>query len=153
MLHWPMLQVGKFNRMRNLETIPVNIDALFTLKYMNLSGNDFFSLPESIIRLQNLKSLYLTGCTKLRSLPILPRTLGYIKAVDRSLYLGIQDIPLFKGFQRHTSPLRLIKLPGHLLKKLPGHLLSTRKTYQSDTKVHYFFKFKFNYFFVIVIVF
>ena len=56
----------------NLKAISNDIGSLFSLKVLDLSGNDFFCLPESIIRLSKLEWIELQNCTSLRSLPKLP---------------------------------------------------------------------------------
>ncbi|XP_075648064.1 TMV resistance protein N-like [Castanea sativa] len=56
----------------NLKAISNDIGSLFSLKELDLSGNDFVCLPESIIRLSKLKWMNLINCTSLRSLPKLP---------------------------------------------------------------------------------
>ena len=64
----------------NLQSIPDDIGCLSSLSYLNLGGNHFACLPESMIQLSNLKSLWLSFCTSLRSLPKLPLNLDYIAA-------------------------------------------------------------------------
>ena len=56
----------------NLKAISNDIGSLFSLEILNLSGNDFVCLPESIIRLSNLTWMGLNNCTSLRSLPKFP---------------------------------------------------------------------------------
>ena len=53
----------------NLKAISNDIGSLFSLKSLDLSGNDFVCLPESIIRLSKLEWMYLNNCTSLQSLP------------------------------------------------------------------------------------
>ena len=56
----------------NLQTIPNALGCLSSLEYLNLMGNNFVCLPESIIQLSNLEILCLDGCTQLRMCPKLP---------------------------------------------------------------------------------
>uniref|UniRef100_A0A2N9GEN0 ADP-ribosyl cyclase/cyclic ADP-ribose hydrolase n=1 Tax=Fagus sylvatica TaxID=28930 RepID=A0A2N9GEN0_FAGSY len=56
----------------NLKAIPNDIDNLLSLEILDLIGNDFVCLPESISRLSNLKSMWLDNCTSLQTLPKLP---------------------------------------------------------------------------------
>ncbi|KAL4594385.1 hypothetical protein ACB092_12G016200 [Castanea dentata] len=64
----------------NLKTISNDIGFLFSLHELNLSGNDFVCLPESIIQLSNLERMNLSNCTSLRSLPKLPLKIRYVEA-------------------------------------------------------------------------
>jgi Leucine-rich repeat (LRR) protein len=64
----------------NLNTIPNDIGCLFPLQHLNLSGNDFVCLPESINGLSNLIWMYLDNCTSLRSLSKLPLNIYRIEA-------------------------------------------------------------------------
>ncbi|KAK9995076.1 hypothetical protein SO802_024779 [Lithocarpus litseifolius] len=64
----------------NLKAISSDIGSLFSLEYLDLSGNDFVCLPESIIRLSNLKWMNLNNCTSLRSLPKLPLNIEWVEA-------------------------------------------------------------------------
>ncbi|XP_050261973.1 disease resistance protein RUN1-like [Quercus robur] len=64
----------------NLKAIPNDIGSLFNLYELDLSGNDFVCLPESIIRLSELTWLKLNNCTSLRSLPKLPLKVNLVEA-------------------------------------------------------------------------
>ncbi|KAF3946647.1 hypothetical protein CMV_027109 [Castanea mollissima] len=64
----------------NVQTIPNVLGCLSSLKHLNLRGNNFVCLPESIIQLSNLRCLYMGGCTHLRMLPKLPLNIEYIDA-------------------------------------------------------------------------
>nr|XP_023929566.1 TMV resistance protein N-like [Quercus suber] len=64
----------------NVQTIPNVLGCLSSLEALNLRGNNFVCLPESIIQLSNLRALYLSGCTHLRMLPKLPLNIKYIEA-------------------------------------------------------------------------
>ncbi|XP_075649601.1 TMV resistance protein N-like [Castanea sativa] len=64
----------------NLQTIPNDCGCLYSLEVLNLSGNNFDCLPESIIQLSKLKNIYLTHCTRLRSLPQLPSSTSVVVA-------------------------------------------------------------------------
>ncbi|XP_008231887.1 PREDICTED: TMV resistance protein N-like isoform X2 [Prunus mume] len=52
-------------------TILADIGCLSSLVSLNLSGNDFVKLPESISQLSQLENLYLSGCRSLEYLPLL----------------------------------------------------------------------------------
>ena len=56
----------------NLRAIPDDIGCLFSLEEIDLEGNSFVYLPDSISRLCKLKKMGLSNCMSLRSLPKLP---------------------------------------------------------------------------------
>lgn len=63
--------------------IPNDLGNLVLLKRLNLSGNNFVHLPESISQLSKLESLYLRNCSKLQLLPKnLPLSLRDVNAED-----------------------------------------------------------------------
>ena len=62
----------------NIQTIPNVFGCLSSLININLRGNNFVCLPESIIQLSNLSSLYMGGCAHLQMLPKLPLNIKYI---------------------------------------------------------------------------
>ncbi|KAL4607616.1 hypothetical protein ACB092_09G188500 [Castanea dentata] len=64
----------------NLLSIHNDIGCLSSLVQLDLSGNNFVSLPESMSQLYNLRRLYLEGCKSLRSLESVPFTIDSIIA-------------------------------------------------------------------------
>ncbi|KAK4570783.1 hypothetical protein RGQ29_029577 [Quercus rubra] len=62
----------------NLKAIPNDVACLFFLKELNLSGNNFSCLPESISQLSNLSFLGVENCKNLRLLPKPPLNICYI---------------------------------------------------------------------------
>ena len=64
----------------NVQTIPNVLGSLSSLEDLNLRGNNFVCLPESIVQLSNLRRLYMGGCTHLRMLPKLLLNIEYIDA-------------------------------------------------------------------------
>ena len=62
----------------NLKEILNDIGCLFSLKQLDLSGNNFGCLLESMAQLSNLNELIVNNCTSLQSFPKLPLNLGYI---------------------------------------------------------------------------
>nr|XP_023874515.1 disease resistance-like protein DSC1 [Quercus suber] len=64
----------------NVQTIPNVLGCLSSLEFLNLRGNNFVCLPESIVQLSNLSALYMGGCTHLRNVPKLPLNIKYIDA-------------------------------------------------------------------------
>ncbi|XP_040960358.1 disease resistance-like protein DSC1 [Gossypium hirsutum] len=55
--------------------IPSDISGLSSLRRLNLKGNNFISIPASIIRLSKLYSIRLSDCKMLKSLPELPTSI------------------------------------------------------------------------------
>ncbi|XP_075649613.1 TMV resistance protein N-like [Castanea sativa] len=53
----------------NLKAIPSDVGCLFSLRILNISGNNFGCLPENIAQLSNLKFLRVENCKNLRLLP------------------------------------------------------------------------------------
>ena len=66
----------------DLWSIPNDIGCLSFLEYLDLSGNNFFSLPESMFQLSNLRKLYLEGCESLQSLENVPSTIDSVIVDD-----------------------------------------------------------------------
>ncbi|XP_050253162.1 disease resistance-like protein DSC1 isoform X2 [Quercus robur] len=66
----------------NVQTIPNVLGCLSSLESLNLTGNNFVCLPESIIQLSNLRRLFMGGCTHLRMLPKLPLNIKFIDATS-----------------------------------------------------------------------
>ena len=64
----------------NLKEVPSDIGSLFCLEEIDLSGNNFVYLPESIIQLSNLEVIYLENCMSLLTLPLFPSKINYIWA-------------------------------------------------------------------------
>lgn len=59
-----------------------DISSLLSLEKLNLSGNDFVSLPSNFSQLAGLKRLGLVGCKHLEVLPVLPSMIDIIDAQD-----------------------------------------------------------------------
>ncbi|KAH7516751.1 hypothetical protein FEM48_Zijuj10G0168100 [Ziziphus jujuba var. spinosa] len=68
----------------NLEeaAIPEDIGCLTLLEHLELSGNNFMSLPDSISQLSNLRRFSVDNCRKLGSLPKLPLNVKHVQAND-----------------------------------------------------------------------
>ena len=81
----------------NLQTIPNDIGNLSSIYILNLSENHFSYLPESIGQLFKLERIYLSNCTRLRSLSQFPSTTAWVK-VD-----GCTSLETFpNGFKSHN---------------------------------------------------
>ncbi|XP_035546515.1 TMV resistance protein N-like [Juglans regia] len=62
--------------------IPNDLSELSSLLALDLSGNDFTLLPESISQLSKLVIIFLRRCCQLQSLPELPSSTAYVDALD-----------------------------------------------------------------------
>ncbi|KAE8675481.1 hypothetical protein F3Y22_tig00111671pilonHSYRG00309 [Hibiscus syriacus] len=62
--------------------IPIDISCLSSLKRLDLSSNNFISLPDSLTRLSKLEYLDLMNCRGLKSLPELPTSVEYVSIDD-----------------------------------------------------------------------
>ena len=68
----------------NLKEISNDIGCLFSLKYLDLSGNHFGCLPKSIAQLSILKWLIVNNCMRLQSFPKLPLGIAFIRGLGFS---------------------------------------------------------------------
>ena len=73
-----------------IRAIPYDISCLSTLRELNLRGNNFDCLPESIVQLSNLNYLFVSGCTNLRLLPKLPSN---IECIDAEGCVSLETLP------------------------------------------------------------
>jgi hypothetical protein len=61
--------------------IPNDLSSLSSLKFLDLSGNKFEHIPESISQLSKL-TIFLNECSRLQSLPKFPSSVVYVEAAD-----------------------------------------------------------------------
>ncbi|KAG2253026.1 hypothetical protein Bca52824_083162 [Brassica carinata] len=75
----------------NIKEIPYNIDCLLNLEKLDLSGNDFVSLPYTMGKLPKLKYVSLYNCRRIISLPELAqvKTLMLSKCVNLRSFMTI----------------------------------------------------------------
>ncbi|KAL4596726.1 hypothetical protein ACB092_12G183900 [Castanea dentata] len=76
----------------NLKEIPSDIACLFSLQQLDLSGNNFGCLPESIAQLSNLNLLMVDNCASLQSFPKLPSNIGYVVGYGCSSLETVPDL-------------------------------------------------------------
>ncbi|KAI3741842.1 hypothetical protein L1987_59520 [Smallanthus sonchifolius] len=69
-----------YMRMCGVSQVPNEIGNLVSLKELDLSGNTFTSLPDTLSNLSQLFGLKINDCSQLRSLPLLPSNLTCIEA-------------------------------------------------------------------------
>ena len=86
----------------DLSSIPNDIGCLSSLKYLDLSGNNFVSLSESMSQLSNLQSLYLEGCKRLQSLENVPSTIDSIIANDCISLERLPELQFYRFRSNHT---------------------------------------------------
>uniref|UniRef100_A0A7N0TVP5 ADP-ribosyl cyclase/cyclic ADP-ribose hydrolase n=1 Tax=Kalanchoe fedtschenkoi TaxID=63787 RepID=A0A7N0TVP5_KALFE len=121
------LDVSDCNLMEG--AIPSDIGCLSALKRLNLSRNNFVSLPESIVRLSHLESLNLDYCERLEVLPALPLSIQKLDAHNCSSLTTI-SAPTGLSISKHqnfifTNCLKLNGNKGHdnvAFVLLKGHL-------------------------------
>ncbi|XP_024177195.1 uncharacterized protein LOC112182868 [Rosa chinensis] len=69
-------------------SIPDDLGSVSSLQYLDLSGNNFMTIPKSISQLSQLEDLVLDNCSNLQSLPRLPSSIRVVTA---------QNCPLLQG--------------------------------------------------------
>ena len=91
--------------------LPIYIGCLSSLRELNLSGNNFVCLPESVNQLSNLLYMDIVNCTSLRLLPELPLNIGFVVANGCSKLEALPDPlePKF-GFKPMFDLLNCFKL-------------------------------------------
>ena len=105
-----------------IRTIPDVLWTLSSLKKLNLKGNNFVCLPESIIQLSNLKGLYLGGCTQLQMLPKLPLN---IYVIDATWCTSLETLSLSPEYDFVPSIIYLLNCVKLIYNQGKGDLLST----------------------------
>uniref|UniRef100_A0A2N9FJ87 TIR domain-containing protein n=1 Tax=Fagus sylvatica TaxID=28930 RepID=A0A2N9FJ87_FAGSY len=76
----------------NIWEIPNDIGCLSSLYKLDLSGNNFDSLPESISELPHLYWFHLEGCKRLRALPDIPSTTSGVN-VNNCTAISLKKLP------------------------------------------------------------
>ncbi|XP_024043076.1 LOW QUALITY PROTEIN: disease resistance-like protein DSC1 [Citrus clementina] len=83
---------------------------LSSLEYLDLSGNDFESLPARIKQLSRLRKLHLCYCDKLQSIPELPLSLKWL---DASNCERLQTFPEISSYLEEVDASVLERLSKH----------------------------------------
>ncbi|KAH9782230.1 ADP-ribosyl cyclase/cyclic ADP-ribose hydrolase [Citrus sinensis] len=78
----------------NLERIPESLGQLSSLEVLHLKGNNLERIPESIRHLSKLKSLDISYCEWLHTLPELPRNLYHLEAHHCTLLEALSGFSL-----------------------------------------------------------
>ncbi|ESR54209.1 hypothetical protein CICLE_v10024102mg, partial [Citrus x clementina] len=93
--------------------LPESLGLLSSVRELHLNGNNFERIPESIIQLSNLKSLFIRYCERLQFLPKLPCNLliSYPWLQGRG-FLPWNEIPKWFSFQSVGSCVTLEMPPG-----------------------------------------
>ncbi|CAA7021988.1 unnamed protein product [Microthlaspi erraticum] len=96
--------------------IPQEICYFPSLKSLDLSGNGFSKLPQSMKQLCKLESLTLTHCKNLKSLPELPQSLDLLNAHG---CVSLKSIHMsFEQFPRHCTFSNCFNLSSDSVKKI-----------------------------------
>ncbi|XP_042480677.1 disease resistance protein RPS4-like [Macadamia integrifolia] len=102
---------------KSFEGLPnfVNIPSLSNL---NLSNNNFSSLPASISQLSHLQTLYMRNCTRVQSLPDLPTSVRNLFAGGCSSMLLTESKKEVESSEMESSESQYKKLPDIVRKSL-----------------------------------
>ncbi|CAM8889454.1 unnamed protein product [Rhodiola kirilowii] len=135
------LDVSDCNLMEG--AVPSDIGCLSALKILNLSRNNFVSLPESLVRLSHLERLNLDYCESLEVLPTLPLSIQDLEA-HNCTSLTTVTAPTGLSLSKHqnfvfTNCIKLNDNKGHdnvAFIFLKGHLQSVGRITLQHFKSH-----------------
>ncbi|XP_070663250.1 disease resistance protein RPP2B-like [Malus domestica] len=106
---------------------------LTRLTVLNLSRNNFVSLPDCISKVANLEKLYLSGCKRLREIPqVLPPKLNYLCLNDCT---SLEKIPKLPPMLKLLRLINCFRLSGDEVAKLENNLLNQESRRRSELKV------------------
>ncbi|KAF5449756.1 hypothetical protein F2P56_030169 [Juglans regia] len=146
--HNPFRLPSSFSNLCNLEEldarawnlcgkIPDDFDRLSSLEILNLSHNNFFSLPSSLRCFPFLKKLLLTYCEQLKSLPPLPSSLVEVNVANCTALERVSDISNLESLRELnlTNCEKVEDIPGlECLKSLTRLFMSGCKACSSVVK-------------------
>ncbi|XP_028763132.1 protein SUPPRESSOR OF npr1-1, CONSTITUTIVE 1-like [Neltuma alba] len=120
-----------------LYEVPDNISFLLSLHELRLSRSNIETLPLSIKHLSSLRTLYLDGCERLRSLPQLPPSIRTLSA-NECLSLETLHSPLMsegregKQYYEYFNFINCMKLDGQSIKAVEAVVLLDMNDNQAD---------------------
>jgi len=138
-LHLPERDMDlKYLRKLNLDgccisKVPDSLGCLSSLEVLDLSGNNFETMPMNIYKLVELQYLGLRSCRKLKSIPTLPRRLSKLDAHDCQSLIRVSSSYVVEGniFEFiFTNCLRLPVINQILLYSLLKFQLYTERLHQ-----------------------
>ncbi|KAG7943390.1 hypothetical protein I3843_15G035800 [Carya illinoinensis] len=108
--------------------VPDDLSGLSSLESLDLSGNDFVLLPESISQLSKLRVIFLNRCSRLRSLPELPSSIIEAHVQDcMSLETHSNQLDILISDEKGIPHIMMTR-PSQLKDEQHGGLLNERRT-------------------------
>ncbi|KAI3741840.1 hypothetical protein L1987_59518 [Smallanthus sonchifolius] len=114
----------------NVSQVPSEIENMVSLKHLDLSGNTFSSLPDSLSNLSQLVYLIIEDCQQLRLLPFIPSNLTGIAALCTSA-LGQQQHLRYHLMRNCSATLKM-----HNKTKNTSHRFKTDKVACLSCLIH-----------------
>ncbi|XP_048431221.1 disease resistance protein RUN1-like isoform X2 [Pyrus x bretschneideri] len=108
------------------------LDCWSALTSLNLSRNNFVSLPNCISKVVNLKTLFLRDCKRLREIPVLPPKLEELYLDDCT---SLEKIPKLPLRLKRLNLCNCSGLSGDELAKLENNLLNEAMKFQSGSAI------------------
>ncbi|CAN6563525.1 unnamed protein product [Malus baccata var. baccata] len=112
----------------------VPLDCWSTLAHLDLSRNNFVSLPDCISKFVNLETLHLSGCKRLREIPhALPPNLRSLSLDDCT---SLEKIPKLPSGLRFLELTNCVRLSGDEVAKLENNLLNLYQESYRCSRLH-----------------